>query len=103
MTPDLLSLATRCEEATGANKMLDEAIYEAVGAVPIRHHSFVYPHYAYTASLDCAMSLVPEGREHDWSLIGGSYWQAEVADESADAATPALALCAAALRARAAQ
>lgn len=59
----------------------------------------------YTASIDAAMTLVPEG--HDWLFntrgvyshvwepkeVGDGYWQAR-------AATPALALCAAALRAQ---
>jgi hypothetical protein len=57
----LAELADRCEEAEGANKMLDETIVETVGIVPSRHHSFVYPHYAFTASIDAALTLVPEG------------------------------------------
>jgi len=57
---------------------------------------------AYTASLDAAMTLVPEG--FDWIIghtNGGLTIHAEVGDrEQRFAATPALALCAAALRAR---
>lgn len=61
----------------------------------------------YTASLDAAMSLVPEG--YSWILysdgscevgptpIAGSMMDAEF---TADAATPAIALCAATLKAR---
>ena len=60
---------------------------------------------AYTASLDAAMTLVPEGRW--WSVNGGNradVWASGYIDERwhATAATPALALTAAALRARAA-
>lgn len=69
----------------------------------------------FTASLDCAMTLVPEGL--GWGLTnieGGDYEAMDFSRCTAvlhggsvelcrsDAATPALALCAAALRARAA-
>jgi hypothetical protein len=110
---DLLQLAERCEAATGANKMLDEAIFEAAGIVPSRHHAFVYPHYAFTASVDAALTLVPEGAHYgngkdsggkSWAWVASrvnGVWQQKVATRWA--ATPALAICAAALRARAAQ
>jgi hypothetical protein len=63
----------------------------------------------YTASLDAATTLMPDA--HCWSILVGrlaiqaGYWR-RAEDESAAtawvvAATPALALCAAALRARA--
>jgi hypothetical protein len=57
-----------------------------------------------TASLDAAMTLVPE--EAWWSAMRSpcaDTFDAEVAEQQSRAATPALALCAAALRARAAQ
>lgn len=61
---------------------------------------------AYTASLDAAMTLVPEGC--GWSLVQATYEKSYGCIESGDdrtpdlearADTPALALCAAALRA----
>lgn len=60
---------------------------------------------AYTASLDAAMTLVPEG--YDWAVFrtnGGLTVHAWCGSrEDVFAATPALALTAACLRARAAQ
>lgn len=63
----------------------------------------------YTSSLDAAMQLVPV--YHKWAVYGGGYatvtpWDGTEAGEEIDlehvrAATPALALCAAALRAHA--
>lgn len=58
-----------------------------------------YP--AYTASLDAAMSLVPEGWEWRVASTGeAECWCGDGSDINLRAATPALALCAAALRAR---
>lgn len=65
-----------------------------------------YPHY--TASLDAAMSLVPEGwncavfRRQDWKQQNAQVWHSEQRGSTnhGDAATPAIALCAAALKAR---
>lgn len=114
----LLELAERCERATGANKVLDEAIFEALAIVPSREHSFVYPYYAYTASLDAAMTLVPPAERWPWNVTMATFYcSASVIPNHGDsygvsdpyaghsqgkAATPILALCAAALRARAA-
>lgn len=111
----LLELAERCEAATGPDRELDRAIFEWLtlvdGFVPDRAHQS-YPQYAYTASLDAAMTLVPEGWE---PLIDGvskdraAAWIVELyaINDSppfrhGSANTGALALCAAALRARAA-
>lgn len=111
---DLLDLAARCEAATGADKHLDKAIKDAVigdGWVP-----------KYTASLDAAMTLVPKGWGCGVSTISSAdilrashhTAQAFVAGPTkadglpssdyahAEAASPALALCAAALKALAA-
>jgi hypothetical protein len=111
MTGDLLNLAERCEQATGQSAAIDIAIYDAVG------HQGVGTYPRYTASLDAAMTLVPEGwpsrcfgtndDERAFAALAGNdaHMMAEDWDEfyvEADAATPALALCAAALRARAA-
>ena len=102
----LMDLAERCEKAQGPDRELDREIAEATKPdfwlVPPR----------YTASLDAALSLVPEGWA--WAVYGGAReeivataycvpnggrlpWPDWVTDICA--ATPALALCAATLRA----
>jgi len=136
-----VKLAERCEAASGPDRELEVAIEWAVGDVPadafnveivpgrmtIATGAYSYHHVpAYTASLDAAIALVPEGMTWDvdegpshWILIGkqkpagraqvsriGDYINSvtgELAEvsEHGFAATPALALCAAALRARA--
>lgn len=135
----MLELAERCENASGPDWELDAAIHEAVTTFPPRRagvgwpneNALVVPAFpgwvllpAYTASLDAAMGLVPEGWrvsrwEEAWRI---GRWHAQVAPrpsaallerfddgrtigwETADteqtgAATPALALTAACLRA----
>jgi hypothetical protein len=130
----LLALAERCEQATGPDRDLDAlircAVFAPQGAFvrrsPINGAWCIYEiSYggkersweprglsrearvgAFTASLDAAMTLVPEG--FDW-LIGrtndGLTIHAEVGGRGDEfmrfGNTPALALCAAALRARA--
>lgn len=120
----LLALATRCEEAVGPDRELDAQIYEALGYEVTRDHrrmgyaqrGFGPLLYAdcenwsclrsFTRSLDAAATLVPKDKI---ATIGAglSAGMAVIADEDGDncvvgkAATPALALCAAALRARA--
>lgn len=111
----LLELAERCEQATGPDRELDAAAHEAAGlpfvmeywtesdTTPQRNLSHV-PRY--TASLDAVLTLVPEGRDFTLDRITpcGSLapCNASIARCSGNAATPALALCAAALRTRAA-
>ena len=64
---------------------------------------------AYTASLDAALSLVPEGwnwgvwMRHDWAKQNAQvwHWERKASTKHGDAATPALALTVASLRARA--
>jgi hypothetical protein len=111
---DLLKLAERCEQASGPDLDLSHDIARAL----VGHSGYKYQ--PYTASLDAAMTLVPEGWQGDrlswWAgceascvliethLVGDEWvreagWLGRVEGE---AATPALALCAAALRARAA-
>lgn len=127
LTPDratLLELAERCERcerAEGADRELDLRIeaavnpeYDGLDEAYARFLTQYGKHPKYTASLDAAMSLVPEG--WDWSAgtatVEGfrpAYAEASPQtqpfpvemDISAEAATPALALVAAALRARA--
>ncbi len=102
---ELLKLAALCEQADGPSLDLDHAIHDLFpdgDGAPL-----------YTRSLDAAMTLVPEG----WAYKIGRTWcelwpvSSELTDEQWPegwdddrqhiAATPALALCAAVLRARA--
>jgi len=113
-----IALAERCEQATGPDKELDFTIdgfmlKHGPETDRIRNPRYVLP---YTASLDAAVTLVPEG--YYWQAANGKRRHSEpqaCADLfvahgpnrgdmsfTADAATTALALCAAALRARAA-
>lgn len=103
---NLLELAERCEAATGPDRDLSIEITDALDPSDrVRG----YPDY--TASVDAALSLVPEGYDALDLKFGPRgadepKWRAIVWMPSrnvgwdADAATPALALCAAALRAR---
>lgn len=115
----MLALAERVEALSGPDREVDDTIAAALFTgkhrVCVKGLSdeaggmwmFTYPDGSigsalrFTASLDAAMTLVPDYAKDDWSLIGGRHWQAIVGpnEDQADAATPALALCAAALRA----
>lgn len=98
----IATLAERIEQAEGPGRDLDREIAIASGRVPLGfEHDERWP--TYTASLDAAMTLVPECE--GWVIDGRSYPEAEICCLNGDivgaaAATPALALCAAALRAR---
>lgn len=101
MTDELIE---RLEKATGPDRELDIAICAALGKTRLDPGFQTAP--AYTDSLDAALTLVPEGlgwiiSRHD---NGGAYW-AEVGDEpwQYTGATPAIALCIPALKARSAQ
>jgi hypothetical protein len=127
----LLELAERCEAATGPDREIDEAIvltalgwkradYKRGGSTIRAWDNGEYrqertPDF-YTASLDAAMQLVPEGFDWaigydglaaddlpcgNWAWCRNEYQPHDYADDLIVAATPALALCAAALRARA--
>jgi hypothetical protein len=101
----LLALADRCEQAAGPDYELDLAIWTSLVILS----GFRPSRTDYTASLDAAVTLVPEG--HEWLRKSGQCmtvyrvpadpkeWARHI---DARGATPALALCAAALRARAA-
>jgi hypothetical protein len=103
----LLELAGRCERATGPDRELDTEIGKAVEAEPfaICDYGNVPVFASFTASLDAAMTLVPEGLK--WGIgnpqDGYSYATMGNLPRAVRAATPALALCAASLRARATQ
>lgn len=113
----LMDLADRVERAAGADRAIDLDIARLRGVTVMRQRADdsgadEYTHWHYTASLDAALSLVPEGWA--WAVYGGAReeivataycvpnggrlpWPDWVTDICA--ATPALALCAAALRA----
>lgn len=106
MTSPLLLLAEKVEGLEGADREVDVAITCAVFKRNVGHRKW-------TASLDAAMSLVPQGlhpgvSENIWHLHWHAWMGRQDRDGSPDdvananAATPALALTAAALRARAA-
>lgn len=137
---DLAMLAEQCEQATGPNRELDARIAVESGQyVTSRHHPgmlasaaeqnrFGYYWPDYTASLDAAMTLVPEGwrvgfeqgascdrdpskceawlwplestYDPDWQL-GQETQHSNPDGHGSFAATPALALTAACLRAMA--
>ena len=113
-----MALALRCEAASRADRELDADIHEAAGfhvdrTCPITWHDDEETP-PYSRSIDAARTLVPDGMrtatvsemEHDnkwqWRLgykYGTTRWGKGGIDGYA--ATPALALCAAALKARA--
>lgn len=110
MTPEELNaLADRVERLEGSDLKTDILIEQA--CVPPTGQPKKWLALRYTASIDAAMTLVPEG--YDWSLdnFDGEFGKPSAwvhARRSAaeivpvTGATPALALCSAALRARAA-
>jgi hypothetical protein len=98
---ELNALADRCEREEGGAE-LNARIFEAVYTNMICRAGVSL--YDYTESLDAAVSLVP--KDYDWIVCranGGLTLHACVGDTNEYfSSTPALALCAAALRARAA-
>jgi hypothetical protein len=123
---ELLALADRCEKASGADRELDVQIGAAVwgrpGVLVLRQEVISdiirapteYSYWEYTSSIDAALTLVPEGWWLDIQTAGVSgvgavsrewpvikYGRDEGHGERTQARTLALALCTAALRARA--
>lgn len=104
----LLELAKLCEDALCSSRQLDADIWRAIpdhSANGDKSNSFYAPRY--TMSLDDAASLIPDG--YDWILErvnSGMTICARVGHNDPDRTswgeTPALALAAASLRARAA-
>jgi hypothetical protein len=92
----LLALAERCEQAAGPDAGLDLAIWNALSEMPGFKHPSPIWRFDVTASLDAAVTTVPEGC--GWMVMSSA---AKVGVWPSHGATPALALCAAALRARA--
>jgi len=110
----LLALAERCEHTAGPDRELDSAIAAGLGWPDGRYSPPILPFERvrlprhYTASLDAALTLVPEGCGYqiisgfdEGGLTHASVYVPEIDNgERGDSATAALALCAAALRAR---
>lgn len=119
MTPHrLMELAERCEnlmlcaDGDSGRRALDEEIAKAVGTYKtgtypggdkLAGHKFFSAPF-YTTSLDAATTLVPEGAIWDVSSTGCCWIMFDDVEDviaeqiSVQAATPALALCAAALK-----
>lgn len=109
----LLELAGRCEQAAGPDREIDRDIYALVNnrkkpdLCAYGDGRLIVPTFvdAYTASLDAAMTLAGGlGGEVTFYKDGTAkafVWQPYPMAVEAKAATPALALCAVALRARA--
>lgn len=123
------NLIDRLEKATGPDRELDVAIAFAIGRVRERDGNYLYatgndsdmvvepneyddhivaqPLGYYTRSLDAAATLVPEkaaawrvGRgDVSWAVVSEGYRDSDK-DHTVQAATPAIALCVAALKAR---
>lgn len=104
-------LIARLEAATGPDRELDRAIAKALGVMPLYEMrgqiGGSWPDC--TASIDAALTLVPEGWLWQVEWIGHQtrkrvgnciLWQPHEPALSGQAATPALAICIAALRAR---
>lgn len=113
--PELQELIERLEKATGLDRELDALIGAFVDAAPIKRVSpgsewsktvEWLEYLPYTASLDAALTLVPEGWE--WQIGGdvpSESGEAHVFGKGDDIHTafvdsPAIALCIAALKAR---
>jgi hypothetical protein len=102
----LLALAERCEQAAGPDRELDFVIAAGIGwpDSPNSHQNA----RRYTESLDAAVTLVPEG--WTWARFHGGVVECmtlngpgnSILFERGEGNSSALALCAAALRARAA-
>ena len=103
----LEALLARVQEGTGPDRELDRAI---AMALPPKARRGMYVRRHYTASLDNALTLVPDGWSWHAALrtyltpfrATGSVWQEgqQSALFNADAATAARALIAACLKAR---
>jgi hypothetical protein len=111
MASDLPALIARVEAATGADYDIDREIWRAVDPDAAEEYAACETP-AYTAGLDAAVALVPSGwgwSVGGWADDGFTNAIAVVSERrkfmrpQVHAATPALALCLAALRARQAQ
>ena len=125
MTPtssSLLALAERVEGLDGPDREVDCRIWAALNGGGFDTYAAVVPDFGqwralyYTASLDAAMTLVPEGLRASMTFTGLDGYSCDISDqrgrqiavayshrdpERPKMPIPSLALCAAALRARA--
>lgn len=115
MTSNSKELIERIEAATGPDRELDQQIWfedHSAKTGAVAGWSADPPHF--TASLDAAMTLLDDSYVwgvskqernpgHDYYYQASAMPFGPIAPGEAKAATPALALCAAALRARATQ
>src|SRR5882724_6994373 len=107
MTKTIEELAERCERATGPLRELELGIHETLFGRGYTTNWFQtdgsrVPRY--TTSLDAAMTLVPEGASFEVGVSDGLHgasvsFDSDNMPNATIAANPALALCAAALRA----
>jgi hypothetical protein len=100
----LLELAERCEAATDADIELDLDITKALGLAGRSALTLT----RFTASIDAALTLVPEGWDRQvayWARTGlaRAWLVRDGKTTEGNAKTEALAICAAALRARTTQ
>ena len=97
---ELLALAERVEKLAGPDRGLDAEIYWAIkDGVGVGYRQDAP---AFTASLDAAMTLVPEGESYLLAHNQGNYWSEVGENFQYFGATSALAVTAASLHARAA-
>ena len=103
---DTTKLAERIEALEGPCRRIDECIQVAISGKDPLDYDGPFDAPEYTASLDAAMTLVPEGWLFDLYNLNG-YPEAHLTNDtlqrvavSVVTATPALALCAAAIRAQ---
>ena len=103
----LLALAERCEQAAAPDAGLDLAIWNALLEMPGFKHPSPIWFFDVTASLDAAVTLVPEG--WTWARFHSGTVECmtlngpgnSILVERGEGISTALALCAAVLRARA--
>jgi len=94
----LAELIAALERAEGPSRELDDEIDLMALETGWRQERMIYGSPNYTASLDAALTLVPEGA--GFALMGRA---AKVGRETSKGATTAIALCIAAIRARGAR
>ena len=121
----MTDLADRIEALEGLDREVDAAIHDSLAKPKHRKHPYlvgtfiddsqsgaVYSCPAYTSSINAAMTLVPEGcgfsvhnpsRPDPDNRPSATVWGRLTGTHFGEGQTPALALCAAALRARKAQ
>jgi hypothetical protein len=99
---EMMRLAERCEKAVGPDRRINYDIAAALGKA--QFYAGGNPSWHFTALIDAAATLLLRGQDVSlwWGMRGGKPMAtAEINGRCQSlAATPALALCAAALRSR---